>query len=229
MRGLCLSVACIFMAAIMAVMLGGCTEGTGAGGTTSGDAAGTTAATTPTTEVKIMDIDPGLTTLTYGIETEYYGGALKLTYRYDDMGFQYYGMLDGNNKIILPPVYTSLYPISEDRICANLMGSTFSENSSWIFDASGNRISDGKFRSIRFLQKKDGTFGLGIGENYKDDGDAGIGIYLIDNDGNPLEKVDRFSTDYDDAGNELYTNKHIQIEKDGDIYLIDYDGKRVEM
>jgi len=48
MRGLCLSVACIFMAAVMAVMLGGCTDGAGAG---SGDTAGTTSATETTTAV----------------------------------------------------------------------------------------------------------------------------------------------------------------------------------
>ena len=56
MRGLYLSVACIFMAAVMAVMMGGCTEGTGAGGTTSGDAAGTTAGTTVgTTETRLNE------------------------------------------------------------------------------------------------------------------------------------------------------------------------------
>ena len=48
MRGLHLSVVCIFMAAVMAVMLGGCTEGTG--GIASGDTAGTTAGTTVNSE-----------------------------------------------------------------------------------------------------------------------------------------------------------------------------------
>jgi len=47
MRGLCLSVACIFMAAVMAMMLGGCTEGSGAAG--NGDTAETTAGTATTT------------------------------------------------------------------------------------------------------------------------------------------------------------------------------------
>ena len=50
MRGLYLSVACIFMAAIMAVMLGGCTEGTG--GIASGATGGTSETSMSNDEVK---------------------------------------------------------------------------------------------------------------------------------------------------------------------------------
>jgi len=48
MRGLGLSVVCIFMAAVMVMILGGCTEGSGAAG--NGDTAGTTTGTATTIE-----------------------------------------------------------------------------------------------------------------------------------------------------------------------------------
>jgi len=74
MRGLCLSVACIFMAAIMAMILGGCTEGTGAAG--NGDTAGTTNATETTTAAteattqEITNFEPVINGIPFGISPE---------------------------------------------------------------------------------------------------------------------------------------------------------------
>jgi len=218
MRGLCLSVACIFMAAVMAMILGGCTEGTGAG---NGDTAETTAAT-ETTE----------TTSISGIDSEYYNGTLKKTFRYDE-GFQFYGMNDSDGNVILEAIYLTVYPISESRIVALHPGNhkewVFNDGSMWIFDAEGNTISPGEYRHIYYLTNEDGTRGLGVAEQYIPDGDAGRFFFLVDQDGKKVSKAYDSITDevFDDNG-DFVKGLLMVSDSDGKYYFIDHQGNLIE-
>ncbi|MCL2019266.1 MAG: hypothetical protein FWG70_05835 [Oscillospiraceae bacterium] len=157
---------------------------------------------------------------------EFYNGSLKVITQGigPDVLF---GIVDVNDNTILDCIYTGYSIISPNRIVVSQNNSVdfgFENSISWIYDATGNVISDGEWRIIEFNNKGEGTYSTyGFGGIYLPDGESGEGAFLIDHDGNKV-----LPTRFDYFSMLSKWDEYLVVGKDGKEYVIDLNGNTLD-
>lgn len=158
------------------------------------------------------------------IYKKFYNGTLNITIRYDEQNREFYGVVDADGNTLIECNYSAIGILSEDRIVAHVNLFNWENQFARIFDNRGNIISDGEWKEINFIYKKQGgSYPVGQGTCYIPYGLEGVGYYLIDHDG---KKIIETKFDYINLVSDWET--HLIVDENGETYVIDLMGNRID-